>query len=591
MLPLGVSGAHTEPGLPDDAASGETLAGLAVAVPPVASSERTLAVQEAFTANPDLYAIAVVDDDEIPLGIVNRFRFLEMLSRPFGRDLFLHQTIGQAMDPSPLVVDEHTSVETLSGLLTNDKSKYIFDGFIVTRDRKYIGIGTGYSLMRLITERRQTALERLAYYDMLTGLPNRRLFQDRLQQAIASAARNGRRLGVLYLDLDGFKGVNDGLGHTVGDLLLQRAAERFRSIIRAQDTIARISGDEFAFVVSELGTPEDADVVAQKLVDRLGDPFYLDGREVSVSCSIGAAVYPDHGDDPASLLRTADDALYRAKQTRNAFRRYSADMSRSVPSTGSNVFDTVRRAINLSHLEVHYQPQADFRTGRVCALEALVRWRDPARGSLPTLELIRLAEDTGLIGELTDYVCQRALAQLEEWRQKGLAQGVCLTLNVSGIEVRTSAFPSMIRKRTAEAGVPLSALELEIGESALMQSDAAAIDVLSELHRDGVRVSVDDFGTGYSSLARLQRLPIDVVKIDRTFVHRIGRNPKESAMAQAVIVIAHSLDLTVVAEGVETPEQYAFLRANGCDLYQGHLLSPRCRPGTCRDISSARRPR
>jgi CBS domain-containing protein len=192
MIPPGVSGAHTEPGLLDDAVSGETLAGFSVAVPPVAPSEPTLAVQEAFSANPDLYAIAVVDNEGHPLGIVNRFRFLETLSRPFGRDLFLHQTIAQAMDASPLIVDEHTSIETLSGILTDDKSKYIFDGFIVTRDGKYIGIGTGYSLMRLITERRQTALERLAYYDALTGLPNRRLFQDRLQQAIASASRNGR---------------------------------------------------------------------------------------------------------------------------------------------------------------------------------------------------------------------------------------------------------------------------------------------------------------------------------------------------------------------------------------------------------------
>ena len=239
----------------DDIKALETLAGLVDPIPPVAPTERTLAVHERFSSTPDLYAIAVVDADGIPLGIVNRFRFLELLSQPFGRDLFQNQRIANAMDASPLVIDEHTPIEQLSDILADDKAKYIFDGFIVTRAQKYLGIGTGYSLMRRLTDRKHSTLAHLAYHDVLTGLPNRNLFQDRLQQALASAGRNGRRLAVFYLDLDRFKAVNDGLGHAAGDLLLQRAAERFRTLTRAQDTVARMSGDEFAFVVSELSEP------------------------------------------------------------------------------------------------------------------------------------------------------------------------------------------------------------------------------------------------------------------------------------------------------------------------------------------------
>ena len=324
---------------------------------------------------------------------------------------------------------------------------------------------------------------------------------------------------------------------------------------------------------SELGTPENADVVAQALVQLFREPFHLDDHDVRVSCSIGQAIFPDHSDNQVTLMRIANEALYGPKQTRNAFHSNSSNTARSTMS-GPLVFDAVRRAIDHSHLEVYYQPQADLRTGRLCGLEALVRWCDPSQGLQPTLELIGLAEDSGLIADITDYVCRAALSRFKEWRQRGLASGISLAINVSGSEVRANGIAPMLRRRAAEAGVPLSALEIEITERALMRRDTTATEVLSELRREGVRVSLDDFGTGYSSLARLQRLPVDVLKIDRTFVNRIGCSSKESAVARAVIAIAHSLELTVVAEGVESRDQYNFLCDHDCDLYQGYLLSP-----------------
>jgi len=552
--------------------SSSTLVGLITGAPPLAPSVPILEAYQAFSADPHLYALAVVDEHLAPVGIINRFRFLERLSQPFGRDLLARQPIAKLMDPRPLIVDEGVGLDGLNEMLLDDRTRYVFDGFIVTRQGRYLGVGTGHALMRRLTERRHAQLSHLAFHDPLTDLPNRQLFHDRLHQALASASRNHRRLAVLYIDLDRFKAVNDTLGHAAGDELLVRASDRFRTLVRAQDTVARLSGDEFAVLVTELGQADDASVVAKKVIDLFRHPFLLDGRDVLVSCSVGAVVFPDHTESQVALMRMADDALYRAKRSRNRFEHYSPDMARS-SSIGPLVFDTVRRAIDRSHLEVLYQPQADIRTGTLRGLEALVRWHDPARGVVPTPELIRLAEDTGLISEITDYVSRVALTQLREWRRRGLAHGVRMALNVSGTEVRDGVLEPMLAEHLAATELPFSALDVEITESAIMDSDSSATGVLTRLRLAGAWVSVDDFGTGYSSLARLQRLPVDALKIDKAFVERVGSDARDSALARAVISMAHSLGLSVVAEGVETEQQFAFLREQACDAYQGYLLA------------------
>jgi diguanylate cyclase (GGDEF)-like protein len=532
-----------------------------------------MGAHEAFIADPTLYALAVVDDHGTPIGLINRFRFRESLWQQSGAETLKNRPVGMVMDRTPLILDEYAPIEQLSEILSDDSTKYIFDGFIVTRRGKYLGIGTGFSLMRRITERRQATLAHLAYHDTLTGLPNRQLFLDRLGQAIASAARNRRRLAVFYIDLDRFKVVNDSLGHTIGDLLLQQTAERFRSVIRRQDTVARLSGDEFAVVLTELGAFEHAELVAQKLLDVMRQPFVLDGHEVHISCSIGAVAYPDHSDNQHTLLRMADDALSAAKRFRNTMRRYTEDMARPSATTPL-VFSTVRRAIDFGELEVYYQPQADLRTATLSGLEALVRWNDPSRGFVSTNELIQLAEDAGLISEITNFVCETAMTQFRSWQQSRLGHGLRLAINISGIEVRDGVLPAMLRDHVRKAGLSMSMLELELTESGLMFSDVVATQLLSDLREEGVRVSVDDFGTGYSSLGRLQRLPVDVLKIDKSFVEDIGAGAKQGALVRAIVMMAHSLDLTVVAEGVETEVQREFLERHGCDSYQGHLLSP-----------------
>jgi len=532
-----------------------------------------MGAHEAFIADPTLYALAVVDDHGTPIGLINRFRFRETLWQQSGEETLKNRPVGMVMDRTPLILDEHAPIDQLSEILTDDHTKYIFDGFIVTRRGKYLGIGTGFSLMRRITERRQATLAHLAYHDTLTGLPNRQLFLDRLGQAMASAARNRRRLAVFYIDLDRFKVVNDSLGHTIGDLLLQQIAERFHSVIRKQDTVARLSGDEFAVVLTEMASFERAELVAQKLLDVVRQPFILDGHAVHISCSIGAVEYPDHSDNQHTLLRMADDALSAAKRVRNTMRRYTDDMARPSATTPL-VFSTVRRAIDLEELEVYYQPQADVRTGALSGLEALVRWNDPSRGYVSTNELIQLAEDAGVISEITNFVCGTAMTQFRSWQQARLGHGIRLAINISGVEVRDGVLPAMLRQHVRDAGLSMSMLELELTESGLMFSDVVATQLLSDLREDGVRVSVDDFGTGYSSLSRLQRLPVDVLKIDKAFVEGIGAGAKQGALVRAIVMMAHSLNLTVVAEGVETEVQRAFLERHGCDLYQGHLLSP-----------------
>jgi diguanylate cyclase (GGDEF)-like protein len=551
----------------------ETLAGLVRPTPPLRPSASAMSAHEAFFADPTLYAVAVVDDHGTPLGLINRFRFRETLWQQFGDDILKNRAVAMIMDRTPLILDEHAPLEQVSDILSDDSTKYIFDGFIVTRRGKYLGIGTGFGLMRRITERRQATLAHLAYHDTLTSLPNRQLFLDRLGQAMASAARNRRRLAIFYIDVDRFKAVNDGLGHTIGDLLLQQLADRFREVVRAQDTVARLSGDEFAVVLTEMSSFEHAEFVAQKMLDMVRQPFMLDGHEVHASCSIGTVVYPDHADSQDVLLRMADDALSAAKRTRNTMRRYTDDMARPA-ATAPLVFSTVRSAIDLGELEVFYQPQADLRSGALHALEALVRWNDPHRGFIPTNELIQLAEDAGLISEITHFVCGTAMKQFRIWQQSRLGHGLRLAINISGVEVRDGVLPSMLRDHVRTAGLSMSMIEVELTESGLMFSDAVATQLLSDLRAEGVRVSVDDFGTGYSSLGRLQRLPVDVLKIDKAFVEDIGTGVKQGALVRAIVMMAHSLDLTVVAEGVENEVQRAFLERHGCDLYQGHLLSP-----------------
>jgi diguanylate cyclase (GGDEF)-like protein len=546
------------------------LAALIASVTPISPETPALRAYEAFKQDQTLYAIAVVDDHNRPVGLLNRFKFLELLSRPFAHDLFKHHTAAMVMDSAPLIVDEGVPLDQLSHALTDTDSRYIFDGFIVTRDGRYLGIGTGYSLMRWVTEREHATLFHLAHHDSLTGLPNRQLFHDRLVHGLAHAARGGEQLGVLYIDVDQLKTVNDSLGHAIGDLLLGSVADRLRSITRAADTVARLSGDEFAVILTELKAPEDGELVARKLLDAMRSPHVLEQHTLSVSCSIGIAVFPHDGGDGDALVRAADAAAYHAKQFRNTWQRFSAEICQ--PNPGSlPAYAAVRRALDEGHLAVAYQPQILSESGALCGVEALVRWTDPERGSLPTTDLIQLAEDSGLIGGITDFVLGVAMARMLAWEREGLARGLSLAVNVSGVELRDGTLIRLIERHLAETGFPASALEVEITESTAMASSPAHAEVLRGLTALGIRLTIDDFGTGYSSLSRLRQLPVSALKVDRTFVDDIEHRDA-GTLAGAIILMAHSLGLTVTGEGVETAGQRAFLEARGCDRLQGYFI-------------------
>ena len=540
-------------------------------IAPVGPDASAQYAYDRFSADAALYVLPVTDAAGRPVGLINRFSFLEALSRPFGRDLIAHRAVRAVMDPAPLIVDEAMPVEKLSDILADERTRYIFDGFIVTRDGRYAGVGTGYSLMRRLAEREQAVLFHLAHHDPLTGLANRHLFDDRLTQALAKAERHGRHVGVLFIDVDRFKAVNDNFGHVVGDLLLQAIGARLIGAARAEDTVARLSGDEFAVVLSELHAPSDGERVARKLLEILASPHALEAHDINVSCSIGVAVFPDDATASAALVRAADDAVYRAKQYRNTWQRYGPEMRRS-DTPSFHVLTSIRRVLDERRIEVHYQPQLVCGARTICAVEALVRARDAEGAALSPALFVRLAEDAGLIASITDAVMATAMRQVLEWQRRGVAPDLRLAINVSGLELRDGALLPMLARHLSETGFPPALLELEITESTVMHSAATTVGVLTTLQDLGVRLLIDDFGTGYSSLSRLQRLPVTGLKIDQSFVQEIDQEGS-GALTAGIIGMAHALKLDVTAEGVETDRQLAFLETHGCDRVQGYLFS------------------
>jgi len=426
-----------------------------------------------------------------------------------------------------------------------------------------------------VTERRQAEkrLLQLAHYDNLTSLPNRVLFRDRLEQAVTQARRNGWTSALLIIDLDRFKYVNDTLGHTMGDGLLRQVSERLAGCVRSGDTVGRLGGDEFAVVLSKVSAPQDAGKVAQKILYALEQAFQLDGNEVFVTGSVGIALYPSDGENIDVLTRNADAAMYGAKGLgRNNYQYYTEDMNRRTLERMK--LDTgLRRALERGEFVLHYQPRINIVSGEIAGLEALLRWQPPGQALVPPNTFIPLLEETGLIVQVGEWVLDAACAQLQAWRAAGIAL-VPLAVNMSARQFLQQDLGVMIAKTLAAHDIDPRLVEIEITESALMQNPELATVVLENLQGLGMRIAVDDFGTGYSSLAYLKRFPLDALKIDRSFVRDITTDADDAAIAKAVITMAHSLNLKVVAEGVETAGQLAFLAANRCDEAQGYLYSP-----------------
>jgi diguanylate cyclase (GGDEF)-like protein/PAS domain S-box-containing protein len=425
-----------------------------------------------------------------------------------------------------------------------------------------------------ITERKQAEerMRHIAQHDALTGLPNRLALQMRLAQLLPEARRHEWRIAIMFIDLDRFKIINDTLGHQVGDELLREVACRLSSVVRETDFVARLGGDEFVVILPAIATPADAAVIAGKIIGKLSTPIEAEGHELHTSPSIGVSIFPDDGPDGDTILKNADTAMYHAKAAgRNNYQFFATEMNR-LTAERLDIERKLRHAINRNELALCFQPQFKADSSQPTGVEALVRWHHPTDGLIPPDRFIPVAEETGIIVEIGEWVLHNACREMRHWINAGL-KPMRMAVNVSARQLRRRDFCETVAGALAESGLPAELLELEITESSVMENPEEAIHILESLGRMGVTLAIDDFGTGYSSLAYLKLFPIDHLKIDRSFVADIEHDMNDRAIAFGTIALAHSLGLNVIAEGVETAEQLELLRANGCDEVQGYLFS------------------
>lgn len=430
-------------------------------------------------------------------------------------------------------------------------------------------------------KRAEQELRYLANFDTLTNLPNRALLSERLSRAIVRARRQNGRVAVLFLDLDRFKDINDSLGHTAGDRILRAAAMRLQQTVGEQQTVARLGGDEFTVVLENIVEPADADRIAREIITAFEAPLSLDERqEVVISPSIGISLYPDHGQVPTELLKQSDTAMYQAKAMgRRTFARYDDSME-IANRQRAQIAGALHKVLDRNELRLVYQPRLDLTRQRIVGVEALLRWTSSEYGEIPPAQFIPLAEESGMILEIGEWVLREACRTVQGWRARGL-DGLSVAVNVSVLQLLRGDFAEVVSRALADTGLPPEALELELTESVLMANAEQALDKLARIRALGVSLAVDDFGTGYSSLAYLQRLPLTTLKIDKAFIHHLDQDSGDTAIATTIIAMAHSLGLTAVAEGVESETQMRFLRHYGCDEIQGHWLSRPIDPDRC----------
>ena len=412
----------------------------------------------------------------------------------------------------------------------------------------------------------------LAYYDALTGLPNRTLLQDRLAKALAGAHRRKDKVAILFLDLDRFKDINDSLGHSVADLLLQEVAERLKTWAREQDTVARVGGDEFLIVLTGVKDVADAAVATERIVKVMTAEFVVQGHSLSIGCSVGISIFPEHGADGETLIKNADAAMYSAKENgRNRFQFFTEDMNAQVVER-LTLENSLRLALDKKELFLVYQPQMDIATGRITGLEALLRWQHPDLGLVPPDKFIRIAENSGLIVPIGEWVVRTACRQARKWQDEGLP-AVSVAVNVSAVQFRQEGFCGLVRKVLQETGLSPQYLELELTESLLLANADLMLPVIRELKAIGLTLAIDDFGTGYSNFTSLRQFRVSKLKIDRSFIRDVAVKPDDAAITTAIISMAKSLNLKVIAEGVEDEAQISFLREHQCDEIQGYYFS------------------
>jgi diguanylate cyclase (GGDEF)-like protein len=539
---------------------------------PVTNSANCCDVLNRFLADDSLYAIPVVDHCAEPLALIERHAFIEYFSRPYSIELFGRKplaclgAIAAVINRQPIIVNASTSIDDVAALIIDAGMQHMVSGFIVTEERKYLGIANGHALLNHITQRKQAELYYLAHYDQLTRIPNRMLLNDRLQMACREAQRNNTLVGLMFVDLDRFKQINDTLGHSFGDLVLQAVAERLESCVRGHDTVARLGGDEFAVLLQSLPDADQAQASAKRIVDQFRLPFRILEHEIFITVSLGIALYPRDEQQIDKLYAIADAAMYEAKASgRNAFRHYVPGL---LLQTGdhSSLETDLRYAIDRNELVLNYQPQVNVQSGEVVGVEALIRWQHPVRGLLPPSAFIGIAEESGLIIDVGNWVLRQACSQHCAWVQGGMAP-LRMSVNVSALQFRRRNFSEIVQAIIDETGIDPGCLELELTESIAMHRADDVLATLRELKRIGVRLAIDDFGTGFSNLSYLQRFPIDRLKIDQSFIRGIEYMPANKSIVEAIVALARSLSLKTVAEGVESALELALTAA--CDETQG----------------------
>ncbi len=462
---------------------------------------------------------------------------------------------------------------TFEGQNTSKQGR-VFPAEVTANYLEFDGQEYSFAFVRNITERKvaEERIRSLAYNDALTGLPNRTLLRDRLTKALAGARRQKGKVALLFLDLDRFKDINDSLGHSVGDLLLQEVAERLKRFAREQDTVARLGGDEFLIMLTHVKDVSDAAVATERLMDAMTPEFVVQGHSLHVSCSVGISIFPEHGADAETLIKDADAAMYSAKENgRNNFRFFTEEMNAQVMER-LTLESSLRRALPEKELFLMYQPQMDIATGKIIGLEALLRWQHPNLGLVPPDKFIRIAENCGLIVPIGEWVLGAACSQARKWQDEGLP-AMTVAVNVSAVQFRQEGFCELIGRVLHETGLAPQYLELELTESLLLANADVTLSVLKELKSMGVTLAIDDFGTGYSSFSYLRQFRVSKLKIDRSFIRDVAVKPDDAAITTAIISMARSLNLKVIAEGVENEAQMAFLRAHQCDEIQGYYFS------------------
>jgi diguanylate cyclase (GGDEF)-like protein/PAS domain S-box-containing protein len=502
----------------------------------------------------------------------------EALGRPMGEVFRILDAVTRETTPNPIdrAVGLNRTVHLQENcvLVRRDGSDTpIEDSVAPIHDRE--GKATGAVIVfRDVSTARAMAAEMTysAQHDFLTGLPNRMLLNDRVSQAIVLAPRHSNKVAILFLDLDGFKHINDSLGHPIGDKLLQSVAKRLVDCVRSSDTVSRQGGDEFVVLLSEVHRPEDAAISALRILQAVAEAHPIDQHDLHVTASIGVSVYPDDGQDAETLIKNADTAMYQAKENgRQSYQFFKPAMNvRAVER--QSIEENLRRALERQEFALHYQPKINLRTGEISGAEALLRWMHPVRGPVSPAQFIPVAEDCGLILPIGQWVLREACKQARAWADAGLPLAT-MAVNISSMEFREDNFIESVFTTLSETGLDPKSLELELTESVLMKRAESAASILKTLRARGVHIAVDDFGTGYSSLSYLRKFPIDALKIDQSFVRQITSTPDDTTIVTAVISMGRSLKLRVVAEGVETQEELAFLRARLCDEAQGYYFS------------------